>query len=79
MSTLMCASKCASKDKTTKYKTEHHGVGFITDLGPLCQNFVADCAPHSGRLIEFHVHNHGPDIYQVHSGQILGPSFYNFL
>ena len=40
--------------------TEHHGVGFV--IGPKLSNFVSDCIPHNGRIIELHIRNHWPNI-----------------
>ena len=52
--------------------TEQHGVGSI--VGPSFQNFVSDCVPHNGRIIELCLKNHGPDIrivnhYAPHSAR----------
>ena len=52
--------------------TEHHGVGFV--IGPKFRNYVSDCIPHNGRIIELHIRNQGPNIriinhYAPHSAR----------
>ena len=52
--------------------SEHHGVGFV--MGPKFGNFVSDCIPHNGRIIELHIRNPGPNIriinhYALHSAR----------
>ena len=52
--------------------SEHHGVGFV--MGPKLGNFVSDCIPHNGRIIELHIRNPGPNIriinhYAPHSAR----------
>ena len=61
-----------AKVKANTRNVEHHGVGFV--VGPRLLECIKDCTPHSSRLIELCLHNHGPDIhivkhYTPHSGR----------
>ena len=64
----------ARQAKAKARNVEHHGVGFV--VGPRLLECRKDCNPHSSRLIELSLHNHGPDIhivnhYAPHSGRPL--------
>ena len=63
-----------AKAQAARRMIEHHGLGFV--VGPRLINCIKDCTPHSSRLMEIRLRNHGPDIclinhYAPHSGRPL--------
>ena len=61
-----------ARAQTNNNRAEHHGVGFV--VCPKLSSCIKDCIPHSSRIIEIQVYNHGPDLcfishYAPHSGR----------